>query len=54
MSRVLLRRVPVLPDDPYPPDLEELPEDITDRGRDVWKGRNVPNAREKPGAFNNR
>ena len=36
---------------PYPVELADLPEDITDRGRDVWKSRNAPNAREKPGTF---
>ena len=39
---------------PYPPELADLPEDITDRGRDVWKGRNTPNVREKPGTVNKR
>jgi hypothetical protein len=26
---------------PYPAELADLPEEITDRGRDVWKGRNA-------------
>ena len=37
---------------PYPTDLEELPEDITDRGRDVWKSRNAPDTRENAGPSN--
>jgi uncharacterized protein YbgA (DUF1722 family) len=27
---------------PYPAELADLPEEITDRGRDVWKGRKGP------------
>jgi hypothetical protein len=33
---------------PYPVVLADLPEEITDRGRDVWKNRNASPNKEEP------
>jgi uncharacterized protein YbgA (DUF1722 family)/uncharacterized protein YbbK (DUF523 family) len=33
---------------PYPAELADLPEEITDRGRDVWKGRKGPAVQQEP------
>jgi uncharacterized protein YbgA (DUF1722 family)/uncharacterized protein YbbK (DUF523 family) len=39
---------------PYPFELAELPEDITDRGRDVWKNRTAPKTHEEPETISKR
>jgi hypothetical protein len=33
---------------PYPAALADLPEEITDRGRDVWKARKGPAVQQEP------
>jgi uncharacterized protein YbgA (DUF1722 family)/uncharacterized protein YbbK (DUF523 family) len=37
---------------PYPFELADLPEDSTERGRDLWKSRKTPGAHEKSGNDN--
>jgi uncharacterized protein YbgA (DUF1722 family) len=33
---------------PYPAELTDMPEEITDRGRDMWKDRNAPADKQEP------
>ncbi len=34
---------------PYPIELADLPEEITERGRDVWRSRKSPGTTDMPG-----